>query len=226
MPIDHMVNRGLEPAGASPLHPTPFSLLRQRKGGKRKATPDAFAPGCARGSLWCSKARPGAERTPFAALTAFERPRRVCLRGALKRAGLSFCAPRLGIGGPPNSQQPNSPDFNQPLRRFAGSPMRCREAQEIGAACASTPPHPDRRGRSNAVSAANGVRSAPGSVLRALRLDTNSPEGWLCLPKDSASGAGTQGTPCRSQGAAHRGRLSLSPFLFGEAKRNGVGVWG
>ncbi|MBB5203607.1 hypothetical protein HNQ51_000900 [Inhella inkyongensis] len=149
-----------QPAGASPLHPTPFSLLRQRKGGKRKATPDACAPGCARGSLWCSKARPGAERTPFAALTALERPRRVSSRGALTRAGLSFCAPRLGIGGPPNSQQPNNPSFNQ-SRRFAGSPMRCREAQEIGAACDSTPTHLDRRGRSSAVSAANGARSAP-----------------------------------------------------------------
>jgi hypothetical protein len=40
------------PAGASPLHPTPFSLLRQRKGGKRKA------------GLLRSPARPAAKRVP------------------------------------------------------------------------------------------------------------------------------------------------------------------
>ena len=212
-----------QPAGASPLHPTPFSLLRQRERGKEKGDPRCRRRSpAAIGSLRCSKARPGAERTPFAALTAFERPRRVSSRGALTRAGLSLCAPRLGIGGPPNSQQPNSPDFNQSLR-FAGSPMRCLEAQEIGAACASTPPHPDRRGRSNAVSAANGVRSAPGSVLRALRLDTNSPEGWLCLPKDSASGAGTQGTPAAGWGCASGSPFSFPHFSLATQREMGSG---
>ncbi|WOP17027.1 C40 family peptidase [Ottowia sp. SB7-C50] len=95
-------------AGSSPRRATYFSLLRQRKVGKRKAAPLAVSLRCAAGSLRCS----GAGRrcgTRFALRAALRHPQRVRARSAhaALRARPTPCASRHGQRGGKSAHGPS-----------------------------------------------------------------------------------------------------------------------
>jgi hypothetical protein len=69
----------------SPRQATYFSLLRQRKVGKRKATLLSATLRCATGNLRCSRFA-GSRRTRFAQTAASPDPRNAALLGAARRA--------------------------------------------------------------------------------------------------------------------------------------------
>jgi len=101
-----------EPAGASPLHPTPFCLgksgenrpPRLQRPSLRLGFPALLVPG------GC-----GIELPAFAALTAVRQQSRVSSRSALKRAPPCTAllgASERGNSRTQNSRIPNGPDFN------------------------------------------------------------------------------------------------------------------
>jgi long-chain acyl-CoA synthetase len=72
------------------LHPAPFSLLRQRKGGKRKAAPHCARPSpAARGSLRCSQAGPGQNSRRSL--------RSLCSNRLAESEGMRACGTRAGL---------------------------------------------------------------------------------------------------------------------------------
>ena len=149
------------PWGLQPQAPTPFLFASpKRNGGKRKATPMRSPLASPRGPLRCSRARAGAERAALASSLRLNGRAESVLDARCARA-LARCASRQRIGDPgKRSASWQSGLFGCWL--FGGPPMPSRGAQKGRPARFSAPREQTRRGRSNAVSAANAVRSAPG----------------------------------------------------------------
>ncbi len=183
--------RGFTPA------PDLLSLLRQRKKAK-KGDPDACAVRLRR-PVPCGARNPGRgpKLAAFASLTPLRQSGRVSSRSALSRAALGFCAPRLGIGGTPNSQQPNSPDFNQRAVSWLFGLLPLCAAEK----------------RSLAGQRAQHAFPSDSAQLSERSERSERSEFWAGPAKRAS-----QGTPWRSQGAAHRGLTFW--FLLGQAKRN------
>ncbi len=162
------------PQGLHPCTRPPFLCFAKEKGGKERR-PRCLRPSpAARGSLRCAKSGPRRKThcVRFAHSVQTVAPSQFTRRAA--RAGPLFCAPRLGIGGTPNSQQPNTEQPGlQPARSFqavgclavrAAAPMRCREAQLGWAARASARSLLTRPNCLNGVSKANAVSFGPAQA--------------------------------------------------------------
>ncbi|MBB5205125.1 hypothetical protein HNQ51_002444 [Inhella inkyongensis] len=157
-----MNQRGLtepQPAGIPARRPGYF-LCFAKESNQRKATPMRSPLASPRGPLRCSRARAGAERTALASSLRLNGRAESVLEARCARA-LARCASRQRIGDPgKRSDLSQSGLFGCWL--FGGPPMPSRGAQKDRPARVSAPRKQTRRGRSNAVSAANEVRSALG----------------------------------------------------------------
>jgi hypothetical protein len=112
----------------SPRQATYFSLLRQRKVGKRKATLLSATLRCATGNLRCSRFA-GSRRTRFAQTAASPDPRTAALLGAARRA--------LGTDRP-SLRSASSRAFAS-LGRGAPTPAFPREGREKDKTCDTGP---------------------------------------------------------------------------------------
>ncbi|MBB5204746.1 hypothetical protein HNQ51_002060 [Inhella inkyongensis] len=191
------------------LHPCtrPLSLcFAKEKGGKRKATPDAYAPGCARGSLRCSGLGGGAERASLASSLR--------LNGRAESVHVARCArsPKplrcsAWHRGPPKQPTAEQPGLH-PAAPFPGVPYALPRSTATEGVRASALPLLARGGRSNAVSAANGVRSAPCPQARAPVAGHQQPMRAVDVCRRTAPLALAAGTPAAGWGCA-----SGSPFF-------------
>ena len=186
-----------QPAGISSRQPTSFSLSRQSKGGKRKATPMPAPLGCAKGF----PAVLGAQ-TP--ARNALRSLRSLRLNGRAESVHVARCArgsallcSSAGHRGPRETARTVEV---RAIRYLAvgclGSPLELPSIAAAWGVRASALPPLARGGRSSAVSATNGARSAP-------------------CPKPREA----QGTPWLRQGAAERGSPFFASFLWRSKER-------
>jgi len=187
------MSSSVQPAGSSPRQATSFLCFAKERR-QRKATPMPAPLACGEGFPAVREERAQAQnslrslrslRSDSCAKSVHEAR---CARGL---ALLCSSAWHRGKSKQPNSQQPNT---EQPRltrsRRFpavgcsAAAPMRCREAQPAWAACVST-------------------RLPSDSARLSERSERSERSEFRAGP----SGRASQGTPWRSQGAAHRGRV-------------------
>jgi hypothetical protein len=214
-------------AGPPALHPAPFSLLRQRKGGKRKA------------GLLRSPARPAAKRVPCGArqgghaqnsLRSLRSLRSDKLRESDHDVRLRRTAPLSALLGgadggqqpAANSQQPNFEPLTAGSERIAGcSVFGCSASHPLCAA--------EQRRRPARVPQAR-IPSDSRSLFEpevAQRLEASSARGR------ASSSAGNPSPTARGERSV--GPPFFSPLFFGGAKKRGsgsrgeapwAGVWG
>jgi len=199
---------GHHPAGMSPRQATYF-LCFAKESRQRKATP-APQPLLRRGPLRCSEpGAGGAERTAFASLSPFERPRRARSESRTACAGpslLRFSAAPRG----PHTQQPTAKYRTARVATvgapFPGcwlsgcSPSEAAEQRSGLGRARSALPLLDQGGRSNGESEANAVRSA-------------------LQPQDASSA----GNPRPQAGDSGVGACSLPTFLHEQESRSAAG---
>ncbi|MDQ0588968.1 hypothetical protein QFZ47_003077 [Variovorax paradoxus] len=167
----------------SPRRASYFSLLRQRKVGKRKATLLSASLRCATGNLRCSTPA-GVRRTRFAQTAAALIPPPSALLGAYRRGGSRRAIASLGRGQP---QQPNSiPTANTNHRR------RCAPAVAWWPSAAKArvvcPPLCMRRGAERFADQGRSCLSEASSADPAKREHRR-------LPHSAAKGSQTVGSP-------------------------------
>ena len=203
--------------GPSALDPTPFSLLRQRKGGKRKATllrSPLLACGQERfPALLEARPRPELAALAFGSLRSNRLAESEGKRACGTRAGLLCCSAAQTGGEQPNSQQPDLGSLTAgrcSLWLFGCSavwgpipPLRRRGAQPRGPCAAGA-----RRPLARAACLSGGSRRRAQRVLRVAPL---------------ASTAGNPSRPQAGRGERSAGSPFFSPLFFGEAKKRGSG---
>ncbi len=199
------------PAGPPALHPAPFSLLRQRKGGKRKAAPHCARPSpAARGSLRCSKTGPGQNsRRSLRSLCSNRLAESEGMRACGTRAGLLRCsaAQRGWETEQPNPQQPAI----RSLPAVSGSRFGCwllAVARRLR-----------RRGAQTRGPCAAGAHR---DLTRAACLSRRSRSDWRRVLR-VAPLSSTTGNPLgrRPSGRAQQARLSFPPFSLAEQRKGG-----
>ncbi len=194
------------PAGASPLHPTPFSLLRQRKGGKRKA-------GLLRSPLACGEGFPAllakGPRAELACVRCAHSAQTGCASQMASapsaRRPLVCAARRRRRRAAANSQQPNLGLWTAGSERIAG----CWE-----------PPFCAAEQRRNP----GGARSAR-RVLASRSLFERSEPQASAVSSARPPGSEQRRAPVWPQAkrASATGSPFFSPLFFGEAKKRGSG---
>jgi hypothetical protein len=203
------------PAGASPLHPTPFSLLRQRKGGNRAAAPHCARPSpAARGSPRCSQAGPGQNsRRSLRSLCSNRLAESEGSRACGTRAGV-LCSSAAQRGW--NSQIPNSQPSSRCRQSTArGSAVGCwllavarrlrRRGAQTGGPCAAGA----HRDLTRAACLSGGSEASAASSARGPLVEHHREPAWPQAERASAVGP-----------------PFFSPLFFGGAKKRGSGVQG
>jgi hypothetical protein len=194
----------------------PFSLLRQRKGGKRKAAPHCARPSpLARGSLRCSKPGPAQNSPPVAARPPAQTGCASQMGCVPAARGPVFCAARRRRGGGrPNSRIPNSPLSARCLQSAArGSAvgrwllavarrLRRRGAQTRGPCAAGV-----HRDLTRAACLSGGSEASAASSARGPLVEHHREPAWPQAERASAVGP-----------------PFFSPLFFGGAKKRGSGA--
>ena len=210
--------------GPSALDPTPFSLLRQRKGGKRKATllRSPFLACGQEGFPALLEARP---RPELAALACGSlRSNRLAepegMRACGTRAGLLCCSAAQTGGEQPtaktntNSQQPD-------LGSLTAGGLLVLAVRLFGCLGPHSPSAPPSSARTRG--------SAPQARLviwlRAACLSGASQRRAQRVLRDPRvlSSAGNPSRPQAGRGERSAGSPFFSPLFFGEAKKRGLG---
>ncbi len=201
----------VQPAGASPLHPTPFSLRRQRKGGKRKA------------GLLRSPARPAAKRVPCGARQGGHAQN--SLRSPSALSAQTGCASQITMcacGARPPCLRSSAAQAAINSQQPTAEPLAVEGSQRVDVRYSAVrSPTPSAPPRSTA--------SRPACRRHASLLARPACLSRVSGANAASSGRGrlasTAGNPSpQARGERSAGPPFFSPLFFGGAKKRGPGA--